>query len=80
MTRLTGALLIVICFASAAMAQGKGVDKGSERVRDTGSSRLPANNGSKTDVGTAAELISEEAALRTSHLFQIPTASQFDET
>src|SRR6266536_297878 len=52
MTRLTGALLIVICFASAAMAQGKGVDKGSERVRDTGSSRLPANNGSKTDVGT----------------------------
>jgi hypothetical protein len=52
MTRLTGALLIVICFAVAALAQGKGVDKGSERVRDTGSSRLPANNGNKTDVGT----------------------------
>lgn len=52
MTRLTGALVILICFVSAAMGQGKGVDKGSERVRDTGSSRLPANNGSKTDVGT----------------------------
>lgn len=52
MTRLTGAFLIVICFVSAALAQGKGVDKGSERVRDTGSSRLPGNNGSKTDVGT----------------------------
>jgi len=52
MTRLTGALLIVICFVSAALAQGKGVDKGSERVRDSGSSRLPANNGTKTDVGT----------------------------
>jgi len=52
MTRLAGALLMVICFASAALAQGKGVDKGSERVRDTGSSRLPASNGNKTDVGT----------------------------
>ncbi len=52
MTRLTGALLILICFAASALAQGKGVDKGSERVRDTGSSRLPANNGGKTDVGT----------------------------
>ncbi len=52
MARLTGVLLIVIWFAAAAQAQGKGVDKGSERVRDSGSSRLPANNGSKTDVGT----------------------------
>lgn len=51
MTRLTSVLMIVICSACAALAQGKGVDKGSERVRDTGSSRVPANNGTKTDVG-----------------------------
>ena len=52
MSRLTGVLLMLVCFASTALAQGKGVDKGSERVRDTGSNRVPGNNGSKTDTGT----------------------------
>jgi hypothetical protein len=51
MFRLTGVLLLMVLSTSAALAQGKGVDKGSERVRDTGSSRVPANNGGKTDVG-----------------------------
>ncbi len=51
MIRLAEVLLILICFAPTALAQGKGVDKGSERVRDTGSNRVPASNGSKTDVG-----------------------------
>ena len=51
MTRVTGTLLILACLASSALAQGKGVDKGSERVRDAGSSRLPGNNGNKTDTG-----------------------------
>ena len=51
MLRLTGALLVVALSVSAALAQGKGVDKSSERVRDTGS-KAPASNGSKTDVGT----------------------------
>jgi len=50
MFRLTGVLLLMILSASAALAQGKGVDKSSERVRDSGSS-APASNGSKTDVG-----------------------------
>ena len=50
MLRLTGALLVVALSVSAALAQGKGVDKSSERVRDTGS-KAPASNGSKTDVG-----------------------------
>jgi len=50
MLRLTGALLLVALSVSAALAQGKGVDKSSERVRDTGS-KAPASNGSKTDVG-----------------------------
>jgi hypothetical protein len=50
MLRLTGALLLVALSISAALAQGKGVDKSSERVRDTGS-KAPASNGSKTDVG-----------------------------
>lgn len=51
MFRLTGALLIITLSASATLAQGKGVDKSSERVRDTGS-KAPASNGSKTDVGS----------------------------
>jgi len=56
MIRLKNALLIapllVVGTAYPASAQGKGVDKQSERVRDSGASRQPANNGSKTDVGT----------------------------
>lgn len=51
MIRLTSVLLVLVCCVAAALAQGKGVDKGSERVRDTGSSRVPAINGMKTDVG-----------------------------
>ncbi|MEP6919918.1 MAG: hypothetical protein ABI967_02250 [bacterium] len=51
MIRLICVLLVSIFSVSTAVSQGKGVDKGSERVRDTGSSRVPANNGMKTDVG-----------------------------
>lgn len=51
MFRLTGVLLLMVLSTSAALAQGKGVDKGSERVRDTGSSRVAGDNGGKTDVG-----------------------------
>jgi len=50
MLRLTGALLLVALSVSAAFAQGKGIDKSNERVRDSGS-KAPASNGSKTDVG-----------------------------
>ncbi len=50
MWRLTGVLLLITLSVSAALAQGKGVDKSSERVRDSGS-KAPANNGSKTDTG-----------------------------
>lgn len=50
MYRLTGGLLLIALCVSLALAQGKGVDKSSERVRDTGS-KAPASNGSKTDVG-----------------------------
>lgn len=50
MYRLTGVLLLITLSASAALAQGKGIDKSNERVRDSGS-KAPANNGSKTDVG-----------------------------
>jgi hypothetical protein len=45
------ASLIVLMAAYAAFSQGKGVDKQSERVRDSGSARTPANNGTKQDVG-----------------------------
>ena len=51
MNRFTCVSLMIICSAYSALAQGKGVDKQSEQVRDTGSSRTPANNGAKTDVG-----------------------------
>jgi hypothetical protein len=50
MLQLTGALLLVALSVSAALAQGKGIDKSNERVRDSGS-KAPASNGSKTDVG-----------------------------
>lgn len=50
MLRLTGALLLIALSVSAALAQGKGIDKSNERVRDSGS-KAPASNGSKTDVG-----------------------------
>jgi len=52
MTRLLAALLLTTAVSFGCFAQGKGVDKQSERVRDTGGDRLPANNGTKTDVGT----------------------------
>ena len=50
MIRLMGMLLLVMVFAWLALGQGKGVDKQSERVRDS-STRAPASNGSKTDTG-----------------------------
>lgn len=51
MFRLTSALILSMVCCVAVFAQGKGVDKNNERVRDTGGSRTPANNGTKTDVG-----------------------------
>jgi len=51
MNRLTIVLLIVVTSCMTAWAQGKGVDKTNERVRDSGATRTPANNGTKTDVG-----------------------------
>jgi len=52
MTKLLGVLILLVTSTSIAFAQGKGVDKSNERVRDTGSSRAPAINGTKTDVGS----------------------------
>ncbi len=49
--RFTSALLILMLSAVSAWAQGKGVDKQSERVRDS-ASRTAGNNGAKTDTGT----------------------------
>jgi hypothetical protein len=51
MFRLTFALLLALVASSTVLAQGKGVDKQNERVRDQGS-RAPASNGSKQDVGS----------------------------
>ncbi len=45
------ALLILILTSVPAWSQGKGVDKQSERVRDSGT-RSAGDNGTKTDVGT----------------------------
>lgn len=45
-------LALVACCMTALGQAAKGVDKQSERVRDTGSSRTPGNNGNKTDTGS----------------------------
>jgi hypothetical protein len=52
MIKLLSVLALLVGLTCTALAQGKGVDKSNERVRDTGSSRAPAINGSKTDVGS----------------------------
>lgn len=53
MIRLLSTLVLLVFIASTVIAQGgKGVDKQNERVRDSGTNRTAANNGSKTDVGT----------------------------
>jgi len=51
MFRLTTALLISLICCATILGQEKGVDKQNERARDSGTERVPANNGSKTDVG-----------------------------
>jgi hypothetical protein len=52
MIRQTFAFLLAGCLGtSICFAQGKGIDKQNERQRDTGSERVPGNNGTKTDVG-----------------------------
>ena len=51
MFRLTSFLLILGFSSVIAFGQSKGVDKSNERVRDSGSSRAPAINGGKTDIG-----------------------------
>lgn len=45
------AVFLLLAAAAVAQAQGKGVDKQSERIRDTGSSTAPASNGTKQDTG-----------------------------
>jgi hypothetical protein len=47
------ALALASIAATSAIAQEKGVDAQSQRIRDNGSNRAPANNGTKQDVGTA---------------------------
>lgn len=50
---LSVAMLALTCAAASANAQqSKGVDRQSERVRDTGSNRVAGKNGSVQDVGT----------------------------
>jgi hypothetical protein len=49
--RFTSVLLVIMLSVISAWAQGKGVDKQSERVRDS-ANRSAGNNGTKTDVGT----------------------------
>jgi hypothetical protein len=51
MRRLSIAFFLLVICCVTVWAQGKGVDKTNERVRDGGSNRTPASNGTKTDVG-----------------------------
>ncbi len=53
MLRITTGLILVLVASLSVFGQAaKGVDKQNERVRDSGTNRTPANNGTKTDVGT----------------------------
>ena len=48
---IVGLVMLIACSVPAFAQAAKGVDKQNERVRDSGTDRTPANNGSKTDVG-----------------------------
>lgn len=45
-------ILVVLLGATVAFGQGKGVDRQNQRITDNSSNKAPANNGTKTDVGT----------------------------
>ena len=45
-------LIVVLAAAAMAFGQGKGVDRQNQRISDTSTNKAPANNGTKTDVGT----------------------------
>jgi hypothetical protein len=47
------ALLVLLAMAPAVLAQEKGVDTQSQKVREAGNSRSAGVNGGKTDVGTS---------------------------
>lgn len=51
MKQTTKIVFLLLVAAAVAQAQGKGVDKQNERIRDTGSSTAPASNGTKQDTG-----------------------------
>ncbi len=54
--KFTGILIAIVAFLAvpaSVMAQEKGVDTQSQRVRDSGNNRNAGVNGSKTDVGTS---------------------------
>ena len=46
------ALIVVLGASALAFGQGKGVDRQNQRISDTSTNKAPANNGTKTDVGT----------------------------
>ena len=50
------AIFLLLAAVAIAQAQGKGVDKQNERIRDTGSSTAPASNGTKQDTGVGRGL------------------------
>jgi hypothetical protein len=45
-------IVVVLATATFALGQGKGVDSQGQRISDSSASKAPANNGTKTDVGT----------------------------
>jgi len=46
------AFVVILGASALSFGQGKGVDRQSQRVSDTSTNKAPANNGTKTDVGT----------------------------
>ncbi len=65
------ALLVLTITAASAFGQGKGVDTQSQRITDNSSNKAPANNGTKTDVGTTGSGINFGGG-KTAPAFVIP--------
>lgn len=71
---LTGGFILLL-MAAGVCAQGKGVDRQNERIRDTGTDRGTANNGTKQDNGAGRGF--DFGAGRTSQAVALPNPYRF---
>lgn len=75
MKKTVAVIIFCLSAALAAEAQDKGVDQQNDRIRDAGSERAPASNGTKQNVGTGRGL--DFGKGRTPPTVQIPNPYRF---